>query len=69
MCSSAGAIATQALHQEHASQHHRAGDDANHCIERIGNQHLPQAVIDDPESSDADKQAAQELLNEIKSKE
>lgn len=28
-----------------------------------------QAVIDDPESSDADKQAAQELLNEIKSKE
>ena len=27
-----------------------------------------QAVIDDPESSDADKQAAQELLNEIKSK-
>lgn len=28
-----------------------------------------QAVIDDPESSDADKQAAQELLNEIKSEE
>jgi anti-sigma28 factor (negative regulator of flagellin synthesis) len=28
-----------------------------------------QAVIDDPESSDDDKQAAQELLNEIKSKE
>lgn len=28
-----------------------------------------QAVIDDPESSEADKQAAQELLNEIKSKE
>lgn len=28
-----------------------------------------QAVIDDPESSDADKQAARELLNEIKSKE
>ena len=28
-----------------------------------------QAVIDNPESSEADKQAAQELLNEIKSKE
>lgn len=28
-----------------------------------------QAVIDDPESSEADKEAAQELLNEIKSKE
>ena len=28
-----------------------------------------QAVIDNPESSDADKQAAEELLNEIKSKE
>ncbi|MCS5736787.1 hypothetical protein, partial [Herbiconiux daphne] len=28
-----------------------------------------QAVIDDPETSEADKQAAQELLNEIKSKE
>ena len=28
-----------------------------------------QAVIDNPESSEADKQAAQELLNEIKGKE
>ena len=55
--------------EQRQSDNQDSGNDSGNDFESEKTVAELQAVIDDPESSDADKQTAQELLNEIKSKE